>query len=177
MGSVFVITGAPGAGKTSIISGLEKRGFNCMPEESRVLIKELIKDDSQALPWRDMLAFNSLLLDRQVKQYLAAGEGTWFLDRSFVDNLGYLKHSNIPVPDSFSNAVKRYRLNRTVFFTEPWEEIYTTDSERKEPFETALVLSSLMREAYTESGYEVVAVPRLSVEERVQFVMEKAGLG
>ncbi len=177
MKNVFVITGAPGGGKTSIISELESRGFRCLQEESRMLIKELLDSGSRALPWIDMLAFNRLLLERQVRQYLCAPDGeACFFDRSFVDNLGYLKHSYIPVPEEFSEVIGKYRFNRTVFFTEPWKEIYVTDSERKEPFDMAERLSALMKNAYIASGYEPVAVPRLSVPERVDFVLEKIGL-
>jgi predicted ATPase len=63
-----------------------------------------------------------------------------------------------------------------VFFTEPWEDIYSTDSERKEPFSTATMLSDFMKDAYIESGYELVTVPKLSIRERAEFVLEKAGL-
>ena len=176
MKDVFVITGAPGGGKTSIISELERRGFRCLPEESRILIKELLEVDSPSLPWRDLLAFNRILIERQVRQYLAAKDGVWFLDRSFVDNLGYLKHSSVSAPQDFSEVIEKYRFNKTVFFTEPWEEIYSTDSERKEPFSTASRLADFMKDAYIESGYDIVAVPKLSVPERVDFVLEKIGL-
>ncbi len=175
MKNVFVITGAPGGGKTSIITELERRGFRCLPEESRLLIKELIEIDSPALPWRDILAFNKLLLDRQVKQYLAAKDGTWFLDRSFVDNIGYLKHSGVPVLEGISEAISKYRFSKEVFFTEPWKEIYATDSERKEPFSVASRLSEFMKEAYIESGYNVVSIPKLPVSKRVDFVLERIG--
>ncbi len=173
MKKVFVITGAPGGGKTSIITELERRGFKCLPEESRILIKELVEIDSPALPWRDILVFNKLLLDRQIKQYLAAKDETCFLDRSFVDNIGYLKHSGVQVIDSISEIIDKYRFHNTVFFTEPWKEIYTKDSERVESFSTASKLSKFIKEAYIESGYEVVSIPKLPVSKRVDFILER----
>ena len=173
MKKIFVITGAPGGGKTSIITELERRGFQCLPEESRILIKELVEVDSPVLPWRDLLAFNKLLLDRQIKQYLSAQDEICFLDRSFVDNIGYLKHSGVPMIEGISEVINKYRFNKTVFFTEPWEEIYTTDSERVEPFNVALRLSGFMKEAYIESGYEVISIPKLPISKRVDFVLER----
>lgn len=173
MGNVFVITGAPGGGKTSILNGLAEKGFKCFPEESRILIKELTEANSKSLPWIDLLAFNELLLERQIKQYLSASDGVCFLDRSFVDNIGYLNSSNLQPFPRLVDAVNRYRFNKKVFFTEPWEEIYINDSERKEPFSMALAITNHMKKAYIDSGYEVVAVPKLPVPERIDFILNQ----
>lgn len=173
MSNVFVITGAPGGGKTSILNGLMEKGFKCFPEESRILIKELTEANSKSLPWIDLLSFNELLLERQVKQYLSASEDICFLDRSFVDNIGYLNNSNIPPFPRLIETVKKYRFNKKVFFTEPWEEIYANDAERKEPFSLALTITRHMKNAYVDSGYEIVPVPKLPVPERVNFILKE----
>jgi predicted ATPase len=176
MKEIFVITGAPGGGKSSIIAELEKQGFSCLPEESRILIKELLAANSPALPWLDLSEFNRLLLERQIEQYNSAPDGHCFFDRSFVDNLGYLLHSNAAVPDKVFDAIGKYRFNKTVFFTEAWEEIYSTDEERKEPFSVAVTLASFMRKAYLDSGYEVVTLPKGTVQERVKFILDRLNL-
>ena len=38
----FVITGAPGTGKTSILNHLKTKGYNCIDEISREIISEQI---------------------------------------------------------------------------------------------------------------------------------------
>jgi predicted ATPase len=176
MKEIFVITGAPCAGKSSIISELDLRGFKCLPEESRILIKELIEAKSNLVPWSDLLGFNKMLIKRQINQYLSAPEGHSFFDRSFVDDIGYLRHSNASIPEEFFEAINKYRFNKTVFFTEPWEQIYVNDSERKEPFDAAVRLSDHMKKAYLDAGYEVIAVPKLTIPERVDFILKSVGL-
>lgn len=174
--NIVVITGAPGAGKSSIITELRKRGFNSFFEENRILIKELQSIGSSSLPWMDPLAFDKVLLQRQIAQYLSAPDGLSFFDRSFVDNIGYLWNLNIPIPNDFFIAVDRYRFNRMVFFAEPWAEIYTVDSERKESFEEAVKVSLFISKAYADSDYEVVVIPKLTIPERVDFILKTLGL-
>jgi predicted ATPase len=176
MREIFVITGAPCAGKSSVIEELGRRGFSCLPEASRILIKELSEAKSTALPWIDLLAFNRMLIERQVKQYMSAPDGFCFFDRSFVDNIGYLRHSSLPVPSTFFEVVDRHRFSKTVFFMEPWKEIYATDPERKEPFEAASRLSDFMKQAYVEAGYEIVPVPKASIPKRADFILKKLDL-
>jgi predicted ATPase len=174
--NIVVITGAPGAGKSSIIAELQKRGYNCLFEENRILIKELEEMGSSALPWKDPLAFDKMLLQRQEKQYISAPEGLSFFDRSFVDNIGYLKSLNLSVPTDFFLATDRYRFSKLVFFAEPWQEIYTVDSERKESFVEALKVSIFISQAYTDAGYELVIIPKAPVPQRADFILERLGL-
>jgi predicted ATPase len=176
MKNIFVITGAPCAGKSSIISDLEGRGFKCLPEESRILIKELLDAKSSLVPWLDLLGFNKMLIQRQIKQYFSAPEGHSFLDRSFVDDIGYLRHSNMSIPDEFFETINKYRFNKTVFFAEPWKEIYVNDEERKEPFDVAVKISDHMKRAYLEAGYEVIPIPKLTIPERTDFILASVGL-
>ncbi|WP_435102063.1 AAA family ATPase [Arhodomonas sp. AD133] len=35
----FVITGGPGAGKTTVLATLEERGYHCVPESAREMIR------------------------------------------------------------------------------------------------------------------------------------------
>lgn len=40
MNSRIIITGGPSAGKTTLITALEKSGFHCQPESGRAVIKQ-----------------------------------------------------------------------------------------------------------------------------------------
>jgi predicted ATPase len=69
----------------------------------------------------------------------------------------------------------RHRYWRRVFLAPPWREIYKIDSERKQNFDEAVRTYSLMQNTYEGCGYEVVTMPRVSVEERVEFILSDVG--
>ena len=64
---LFILTGGPGAGKTSVLDCLHKRGYLVMPESARQVI---IERRAQGLPPRpDPEAFAREILSRDVEQY------------------------------------------------------------------------------------------------------------
>jgi len=46
----YIITGAPGTGKTAIINALKKEGHSCAEEISRTIITQEIASGGDALP-------------------------------------------------------------------------------------------------------------------------------
>jgi len=69
-----------------------------------------------------------------------------------------------------------FRYNRRVFIAPPWQDIFQQDSERKQDFEEAVRTYEALVASYTTYGYELVEIPRVSVEERARFVLESLGL-
>ncbi|SNT74465.1 AAA family ATPase [Paracoccus seriniphilus] len=53
----FVVTGGPGAGKTSLITELARRGLHKVPESGRAIICEEMQSGGDALPWADRMAY------------------------------------------------------------------------------------------------------------------------
>ncbi len=60
MSQRYVITGAPGTGKTAIINALKERGYSCVEENSREIIAEQIINGGEILPWKNQIAFENL---------------------------------------------------------------------------------------------------------------------
>ncbi|HEX3441470.1 MAG TPA: AAA family ATPase [Pseudolabrys sp.] len=56
-----------------------------------------------------------------------------------------------------------------------WPEIHAIDGERRQRRDVAARSYRAMTDVYAELGYELIAVPRVSVEERVRFVREAIG--
>jgi predicted ATPase len=65
----------------------------------------------------------------------------------------------------------RYRFHPTAFILPPWEQIYCGDIERDQTFDEAVALHGAIRDWYIECGYNLVEVPRDSVEDRCEFVL------
>jgi len=55
----------------------------------------------------------------------------------------------------------------------PWEAIYINDNERWQTFEEATELYNMLTKTYQSAGYTLIELPSCSVEERVDFVLEK----
>jgi predicted ATPase len=62
-----------------------------------------------------------------------------------------------------------------VFIAPPWPEIFVADAERKQSLAEAEATYRAMIEVYTGLGYDLVALPRAPVAERVRFVRARMG--
>jgi predicted ATPase len=170
----IAVTGGPGAGKSTLLDHLRGKGFACAPEAGRAIIKDQVAISGRALPWVDPELFAEMMLCWDLRSYRQAAEGTRpvFFDRGVVDLVGYFRLLGRPVPSHMHAAARTFRYGRRVFAAPPWPEIYERDAERKQTFEEAERTYESCVAAYTEYGYELVTLPRTTVEERARFVID-----
>jgi predicted ATPase len=128
-----------------------------------------------ALPWGDRVRFAELMLAWEIRSYkeALAASGPVFFDRGVPDVLGYLRLIGEAIPKHLKQAAENYRYNPRVFIAPPWPEIFCQDRERKQDFEEAVRTYQAMVATYLEFGYELVEIPKASVEERVRFVVHR----
>jgi len=171
-----VITGGPGSGKTTLIKLLAQRGFTCHSEIARAVIKEQLDNETPLVPWIDNPGFSEIVFERQLEQYKKAHIGKWnFYDRGLYDVTAYLKYDGFQY-DEYIDAAKSYPYYSTVFIAPPWPEIYENDNERKEPLEMMLAIYENMKEIYGNAGYEVLDIPKLHPEKRINFILSSLDL-
>lgn len=177
--SLFVLTGAPGAGKTTLLNAASARGIRIGREAARAVIQVQTAIDGSALQWRDPARFAELMLDRDIRTHeeLCAGEGPALCDRGIPDLVAYGRILGLAETEHFARAARLYRYNRTVFFAPPWREIYADDAERTEGWDHAQRIYGPMRDAYAEMGYRVVELPKVSVEDRLTFLLDEIAHG
>lgn len=170
----FVITGGPGSGKTTLLDGLEKQKFKVVPEIARQLIREQIDIGGNALPWANKELYAQIMLDRSVDSYITMSQTKkeiTFFDRGILDTLCYSKLINSDLTEDMNFYAKKYRYNRKVFILPPWVDIYKIDNERKQTWDEAVITYATMKETYRQFDYEMVEVPKISIESRIQFVL------
>jgi predicted ATPase len=170
---LFVITGGPGSGKTSLIDALQRAGFARSIEAGRAIIQDQEVIDGPAL--RDPALFAELMLSWELRSYRMAQDlpGPVFFDRGVPDVAGYLRLMELPIPVHVQQAAALFRYNRHVFVAPPWAEIYKPDAERKQSFAEAVRTYEAMVAAYEALGYGVIELPRCSIAERVEFLRAK----
>ena len=174
MNQRYVITGAPGTGKTAIINALKERGYCCVEENSREIITEQIINGGEILPWKNQIAFENLISSKRAKQYASIPKDEiYFFDRSTIDCIAYLKVNNLETSAEILEAIKNCEFNSNIFYTPIWKEIYTNDSERKESIESAIAIEKSLLEVYNFFGYTLIAIPKLPTSERVNFILSK----
>jgi predicted ATPase len=171
----FVITGGPGSGKSLLIEELHRRGYARSVEAGRGVIQDQMMIGGRAVPWSDPLLFAELMLCWEMRSYHIAEsvDGPVFFDRGVPDVLGYLRLVGLPAPEHMKRAAMVFRYNHVVFIASPWREIFRQDRERKQDFEEAVRTYDSMVATYNELGYDLVELPRASVEERARFALDR----
>ena len=172
---LVVITGGPGTGKTTIIDALIEQGYACFPEISREITLEAKKQGIEQLFLENPLLFSELLLEGRKKQHHLASNDLAeivFLDRGIPDILAYMHYIGDSYPSFFDQASKEYNYSK-VFVLPPWEDIYISDEARYENYEQAKLIFAHLKETYQNYGYNLIEVPRGTVEERIKFILNQ----
>jgi len=172
---IIVIIGGPGTGKSTIIDGLVANGYCCYPEISRQVTLEAQKKGIEQLFLTNPLLFSELLLEGRKKQFQSALEEPHeivFIDRGIPDVVAYMDYIGDSYPSFFDEACKEHKYSK-IFILPPWEEIYTSDSERYENFEQAKNIDIHLVSTYESYGYELIEVPKDSVANRILFILDK----
>ena len=170
----YIITGAPGTGKTTIINSLKKKDHYCAEEISRELIAEQISIGGNILPWKDQIAFENKIAQRRYKQYLDSPENCiCFFDRSSVDCIAYLNNNKLESTSQINQIIKNCIFNKTVFYTPIWEEIYKNDSERQESFDQSIKIDKHLKNSYIKFGYTIIEIPKTTLDKRIDFILSQ----
>jgi len=170
----FILTGGPGSGKSTLIEELNKRGFFGIEEVARKVIQEEMALGGEALPGNNIGHRIEKMIIRSIESYQDALKQLTepiIFDRGVLDYVGYAYRTNTPISEELHRAALSLVYNKKVFLAPPWEDIYCNDTERKQSFEEALEVYDHLFKIYSKFGYEIIELPKTSVENRADFVI------
>lgn len=165
----YIITGAPGTGKT-ILLNLLKNTIPCMEEVSRKVIIDEQKNNRNGMPWSDIDRFVGLVFKFTSQELL--NTDTQICDRSLLDLEAYLKLENKTIPDYLHHFPYQETYHKKVFFAPTWFDIYCKDGQRLQEFEYCLKLEKSLLELYKSKGFEIIILPKSSPLKRTKFILE-----
>jgi len=172
----FLLTGAFGSGKSTLLEHLRSRGVHGIAEPARPILAEQRSVQGNGVPEKDPRLFVELMLSRMLQNYHDNDgvPGPVLFDRGMPDLLAYAKLFGFYFPAA-ENAARLYRYNSQAFIAPAWEDIYCTDDERTLPFSAARDFDNDLRAIYERLGYTLIDLPRVSLEDRAAFVLDRLG--
>ena len=162
----IIISGPPGSGKTTIINALQEKGYNCLEEINPAKIKESkIKNNKNLL--------SDFLFKCRKQQYNEFANQLAFYDRSMIDVVAYLNYWNIQYPKNWNQIIENCHYAKNVLYTPSWKDIYKTSMNRLETYKEAKLIDGFLRETYLDFGYNIVEIPKLGLEKRIDFIINQ----
>ena len=168
----FVVTGAPGSGKSALLDAIKAKGVTCVAEFARAIIAQQRAIDGDGLYDKKPQLFKELMLSRAMNDFIEVdAQIPHLFDRGIPDLLAYSDCFGL-ARGSEVKAAQLYRYNKTVFFTPSWEAIYSNDEDRTISFQQAKAFGDNLKIIYQELGYVLIELPYVSIDERVIFISE-----
>lgn len=170
---IYIITGGPGFGKTSLIDALKTDGYRCSEEYARDLILSQQNINGDILPWKQPRLFQQEILNKRISFFESVQqEEIAFADRAIPDQLAFARYKGFGSPDVLETAARNYRYAPVVFVTPPWPEIFINDFIRTETFEEAKILHEIILETYKNLNYRIIELPLVPISKRKEHILQ-----
>ena len=170
----FILTGAPGAGKTAIIRQLELDGFSVV-EEAATDIIVLEQSRGVAAPHKHSSFIDSVVELQRQRQLRASHQPdeVQFHDRSAVCTAALAVFLGFPFSEALSGELKRIETEaiyqKRVFFIRSLGFITPTEARRIN-LEEARRFERVHEEIYSSFGFELVPIAPGSVLDRAAAI-------
>lgn len=172
----FIVTGAPGSGKTALLNALQTLAV-IVAEPARELIAEHRAATGETSLDERPQVFVDRLVRRSIEKFEAvAGHDVALFDRGLPDCVAYAAMLGVDGGPA-REAASRHRYDDPAFILPPWEDIYVTDDMRRMRFADAGPFHDRLVAVYTDLGYELVEVPRMPIDDRANVIAARVGIG
>jgi predicted ATPase len=170
----FVITGAPGAGKTAIVRQLELDGFGVV-EEAATDVIAAAHAHGTAEPWTRPSFIDDVVRLQRDRQLRASHQPdpVQFHDRCAVCTAALAAYLGYPVSPLLRAELERIEgeaiYEKRVLFVRNLGFVTPTEA-RRISFEETLRFERIHDETYRRLGFELIPIEPASVAERVRAI-------
>lgn len=172
----YILTGSPGAGKTTIIQRLSELG-HIVVEESFMDVYRSLRAQRHADPLADESFVDRVVRAQAERERVARARAVprRYFDRSPLCTLALSNFMGRPPSEALLQEVERMRTQAiyapTVYFIRnlgyvPGNEV------GKMQYEDALAFEEVHRSIYSAHGYVCIEIPALPVDARVRLILE-----
>lgn len=177
MTSRFILTGAPGAGKTALIRHLETLGHDIV-EEAATDVIALGQAGGTDKPWEHPAFIADIARLQAWREAAPPRAGRRFSDRSVFCTIALAEWLGYPVPPDLLDTAARLAASGwfepRVFLVEQLGFIENTEA-RRISLEEATRFGAVHEAVYRRYGFELCRVAPAGIPERAAALLAKAG--
>lgn len=169
----YVLTGAPGCGKTTVAAALGRRGYVVVAEAATdVIARQQVRGVDE--PW-DRENFLDQVVELQRQRRLEAGDNgpVQIFDRSPLCSLALARYLQRPVSpaltDELTRVVKDKVFEQDVFLLRPLGFV-TATAARRISYADSLKFERIHEATYREHGFRLVDIAPDDVRARVTAI-------
>ncbi len=170
----YILTGAPGSGKTSLINEFKKKDYLTVKEAATdIIAEEQLKGISE--PWKNPEFIDKIVDLQKIRQESIKASGLCFFDRSPICTYALSVYLGFEPSDSLLNELARIKehqiYQKQVFFIENLGFITNTQA-RKITFRESLKFEEIHKKIYLDFDYELIFINKATTQIRMEQILE-----
>ena len=173
----FILTGAPGSGKTAILRQLELDGFSVI-EEAATHIIAAAQAHGLEKPWEHPSFLDDIVTLQRDRQLRASHQpdNIQFHDRSAVCTAALATYLGFAITPALTAELERIKtesiFENQVFFIRNLGFITNTEA-RRITFEETIRFERIHEETYRDHGFNLIYIDPAPVNDRVSRIKSK----